>query len=85
VGSTPPRDARVRASDGAWACVLGFVGLDVGGESIPSIADWAKDRALDAIRAHVQTINTIAHRIEDILAPNAQPAAEAIAAKALAA
>jgi antirestriction factor ArdC-like protein len=53
-------------------CVLGSVGLDVGGESIPYIAGWGEDGALDAIRDYAQTIDTIARRIEDALqsAPN---------------
>ena len=33
-------------------CVLGSVGLDVGGESIPYIAGWGEDGALDAIREY---------------------------------
>jgi N-terminal domain of anti-restriction factor ArdC len=48
-------------------CVLGSVGLDVGGESIPYIAAWGEDGALDAIRGYAQTIDTIARRIEDAL------------------
>ena len=48
-------------------CVLGATGLDVGGESIPYIAGWGEDGALDAIREYAQTIDTIARRIEDAL------------------
>jgi len=48
-------------------CVLGAVGLDVGGESIPYIAGWGEDGALDAIRDYAKTIDTIARRIEDAL------------------
>ena len=48
-------------------CVLGSVGLDVGGESIPYVAGWGEDGALDAIREYAQTIDTIARRIEDAL------------------
>jgi hypothetical protein len=47
--------------------VLGSVGLDVGGESIPYVAGWGEDGALDAIRQYAQTIDTIARRIEDAL------------------
>jgi hypothetical protein len=50
-------------------CVLGSVGLDVGGESIPYIAGWGEDGALDAIRDYAETIDTIARRIEDSLKP----------------
>jgi N-terminal domain of anti-restriction factor ArdC len=49
-------------------CVLGSVGLDTGGESIPYIAGWGEDGALDAIRDYAHTIDTIARHIEDVLA-----------------
>src|SRR3954452_16369296 len=49
-------------------CVLGSVGLDVGGESIPYVAGWGEDGALDAIRDYAQTVDTIARRLEDALA-----------------
>ena len=62
-------------------CVLGSVGLDVGGESIPYIAGWGEDGALDAIREYAQTIDTIARRIEDALDPTPEPAADAVAAR----
>ena len=54
-------------------CVLGSVGLDVGGESIPYIAGWGEDGALDAIREYAQTIDTIARRIEEALATGRSP------------
>ena len=47
--------------------MLGSVGLDVGGESIPYIAGWGEDGALEAIREYAQMIDTIARRIEDAL------------------
>ena len=47
--------------------VCSSVGLDVGGESIPYIAGWGEDGALDAIREYAQTIDTIARRIEGAL------------------
>ena len=47
--------------------VCSSVGLDVGGESIPYIAGWGEDGALDAIREYAETIDTIARRIEDAL------------------
>jgi hypothetical protein len=61
------------------------VGLDVGGESIPYIAGWGEDGALDAIREYAQTIDTIARRIEDALAREPEPAMDASAPEALAA
>lgn len=55
--------------------VLGSVGLDVGGESIPYVAGWGEDGALDAIRQYAQTIDELAKRIEDaIAAPAPAPA-----------
>jgi hypothetical protein len=54
-------------------CVLGYVGLDVGGESIPYVAGWGEDGALDAIREYAATIDTVARRIEDALAPTTGP------------
>jgi hypothetical protein len=66
-------------------CVLGAVGLDVGGESVPYIAGWGEDGALDAIRDYAQTIDTIARRIEDALDPKPEPTSDAVEAEALAA
>ena len=40
--------------------VCSSVGLDVGGESIPYIAGWGEDGALDAIREYAETIDAIA-------------------------
>jgi len=45
--------------------VCSSVGLDVGGESIPYIAGWGEDGALEAIREYAETIDAIARRIED--------------------
>ena len=55
--------------DCASYIVCGSVGLDVGGETIPYIAGWGEDGALDAIREYAETIDTIARRIEDALDP----------------
>ena len=55
--------------DCASYIVCGSVGLDVGGETIPYIAGWGEDGALDAIRDYAETIDTIARRIEDALDP----------------
>ena len=65
--------------------MLGSVGLDVSGESIPYIAGWGEDGALDAIREYAQTIDTIARRIEDPLDAEREPAADAVAGEAVAA
>ena len=60
--------------------MLGSVGLDVGGETIPYIAGWGEDGALDAIREYAQTIDTIARQIEAALDPEPEPATDAVAA-----
>jgi hypothetical protein len=49
--------------------VLGSAGLDVSGESVPYIAGWGEDGALGVIREYAATIDTVARRIEDALAP----------------
>ena len=66
-------------------CVLGSMGLDVGGESIPYVAGWGEDGALDAIRDYAHTIDTIARRIEHALEPTPEPGAEAVEPEVLAA
>lgn len=48
--------------------VCGSVGLDVSGESVPYVAGWGEDGALDAIREYAQTIDQIARRIEHAIA-----------------
>ena len=56
--------------------VCSSAGLDVGGESIPYIAGWGEDGALDAIREYAQTIDDIARRIEDALSDGSDASAE---------
>jgi hypothetical protein len=60
--------------DSVTYCVLGAAGLDVGGESIPYVAGWGEDGALDAIREYAQTIDQIARRLEDAIGAGAPPA-----------
>jgi hypothetical protein len=71
--------------DCVTVCVLGSVGLDVSGESIPYIAGWGEDGALDAIREYTQTIDKVARHIENALKSEPEPATDAIASKTLAA
>ena len=66
-------------------CVLGSLGLDVAGESIPYIAGWGEDGALGAIREYAQTIDTNARRIEDALASERDPNTDSIVPQAVAA
>ena len=63
--------------DSVTYVVLGSVGLDVGGESIPYVAGWGEDGALEAIRAYAQTINELAARIENAIAAPAPAPADA--------
>ena len=58
--------------------VCSSVGLDVGGESIPYVAGWGEDGALDAIREYAETIDAIARRIEDALGDGSAVAPAAI-------
>ena len=41
--------------------------LDTGGETIPYVAGWGEDGALDAIHQDAQTIDEVARRIETTL------------------
>jgi N-terminal domain of anti-restriction factor ArdC len=63
--------------DSVTYIVCSSVGLDVGGESIPYIAGWGEDGALDAIREYASTIDVIARRIEDAIRAGAdQPSVD---------
>lgn len=53
----------------------GSAGLDVSGESVPYIAGWGEDGALDAIHEYAETIDTIARRIETVIREHDQFAA----------
>lgn len=55
--------------------VCGAVGLDVGGESIPYVAGWGEDGALEAVTEFATLIDSLARRIEDVLnSPGAKAA-----------
>jgi hypothetical protein len=43
-------------------------GLDVSGESIPYVAGWGENGALEAVSEFARTIDQLARRIEDVLA-----------------
>jgi hypothetical protein len=51
--------------------VCGSVGLDVSGESIPYVAGWGEDGALEAITEFADTINKLARRLETALGAEA--------------
>lgn len=49
--------------------VCGAVGLDVSGESIPYVAGWGEDGALEAVTEFATLIDSLARRIEEALPP----------------
>jgi len=55
--------------DTATFIVCGSIGLDTSGSSVPYVAGWGEHGALDAIHSYAQTIDEIARRIEDAVAP----------------
>lgn len=57
--------------------VCAGAGLDVSGESIPYVAGWGEDGALEAIQAYAQTIDEVARRIQDAINPAKQDQAQA--------
>ena len=48
--------------------VLGGVGLDVSGETIPYVAGWGEGGALDAVTEFAQLIDSLARQVETALA-----------------
>jgi len=67
------KQAEVLVDTVTYVVLAGQAGLDVGGESIPYVAGWGETGALDAIREYAETIDRIARRIEDAIAPAAAP------------
>jgi len=55
-------------------------GLDVGGESVPYIAGWGQDGAIEAVSEFAQTIDSIARQLEEAIADPADRAVEAATA-----
>ena len=53
--------------------VCAGLGLDVDGESIPYVAGWGEDGALDAVNQFAATIDRLARRIEAALRPPDRP------------
>jgi len=47
--------------------VLGAVGLDTAGETIPYVAGWGENVALEAVTEFANLIDTLARRIEAAL------------------
>ena len=51
--------------------VSSSVGLAVDGETIPYVAGWGEDGALEAVTQFAETIDKLARRIERALSPSA--------------
>jgi len=52
--------------------VLGGLGLDVSGETVPYVAGWGEDGALEAVTEFAQLIDALARRVDAALtAPHA--------------
>jgi hypothetical protein len=47
--------------------VASSVGLDLGGESIPYVAGWGEDDAVQAATEFAETIDGLAKRLEEVL------------------
>jgi hypothetical protein len=47
--------------------VLGGLGLDVSGATVPYIVGWGEDGALDAVTEFAQLIDDLARRVEAAL------------------
>jgi hypothetical protein len=56
--------------DTATYLVCGGLGLDVGGESVPYVAGWGEDGALEAVTQFAKMIDELAHRVEAALTSN---------------
>ena len=63
--------------DTATYLAAASVGLDVSGESVPYVAGWGEDGALDAVTAFATTIDELARRIETVLSEAVTPDAVA--------
>jgi hypothetical protein len=60
--------------DTATYVAAASVGLDVSGESIPYVAGWGEDGALDAVTAFAATIDELARKVETALNSATVPA-----------
>jgi antirestriction protein ArdC len=84
LGVSSERFGRERAEvivECAAFVVAAGLGLATGGESIPYVAGWGEDGALDAVSEAAELIDEIARRIEDALAAYVdEPRAEVTAA-----
>jgi hypothetical protein len=56
--------------DTATLIVLGAVGLDTSGETVPYVAGWGETGALEAVTEFAQLIDTLARRVEAAITPS---------------
>jgi hypothetical protein len=59
--------AEVIVDTATWLAAAS-VGLDVSGESVPYVAGWGEDGALEAVTQFAKTIDELARRVEAVLA-----------------
>lgn len=69
--------AEVIVDTATWLAAAS-VGLDLSGESVPYVAGWGEDGALEAVTEFAKTIDGLARQVEDVL--RAANASEAVAA-----
>jgi hypothetical protein len=69
--------AEVILDTATWLAVSS-VGLDVSGESIPYVAGWGEDGALEAVTEFAKTIDGLARQVEDVLRAASVPEAAAL-------
>jgi hypothetical protein len=62
-----PRAQAAVIVDTTTLVVLGGLGLDVSGETVPYVAGWGEDGALATVTAHAKTIDELARRLENAL------------------
>jgi hypothetical protein len=55
--------------DTATLVVLGAVGLDTSGETVPYVAGWGETGALEAVTEFAQLIDSLARRVEAAITP----------------
>jgi hypothetical protein len=55
--------------DTATLIVLGAVGLDTSGETVPYVAGWGETGALEAVTEFAQLIDSLARRVEAAITP----------------
>jgi hypothetical protein len=60
--------------DTATYVAAASVGLDVSGESIPYVAGWGEDGALEAVTSFATTIDELTRKVETALAQATAPA-----------